>query len=178
MINHRNLAIYMAGRFHKDQMYGESLYCTHLEDVDRVLADAGYAEGAVVRIAAWLHDALEDTDATRECLERLFGMMVADTVWRVTDEPGANRAARHAATYPKIAVCERAIAVKLADRIANLEHSSGSTARFALMYCNEDEEFVSALRKTTPSDPGVAALWQRYSNVIWKVRQVYSEVRP
>jgi len=174
MIDHRNFAIYMAGRFHGDQMYGESFYCDHLEDVDNILKSLNYSEGCVARIAAWLHDALEDTRMSVETIAMYFGPAVADVVWRVTDEPGANRAERHAATYPKIAANEWAIAVKLADRIANLEHSQKSSTKFGLMYCKEDAEFVSALRKTTPSDPRVSDLWDRYSALIAKTRERYA----
>lgn len=174
MLNHRSFAIYMAGRFHQDQMYGESLYFTHLEDVDLVLGQAGYGEGSVVRIAAWLHDAIEDTDTNKETITMYFGSMVADVVWRVTDEPGPNRAARHAATYPKIAQDENAIALKLADRIANLEHSEKSTAKYGLMYCKEDTEFVSALRWNTPADNRLNGLWFRYSTLIAKFRDRFA----
>lgn len=174
MINHRNFAIYIAGRFHTRQEYGEGLYCDHLEDVDNVLKSVNYSEGSVARIAGWLHDILEDTEIGLTMLAQYFGPAVADVVWRVTDEPGDNRAERHAATYPKIAVNEWAIAVKLADRIANLEHSQKSSTRFGLMYCEEDAEFVSALRKTTPSDPRVSDLWDRYSDLITKTRERYA----
>lgn len=49
-------------------------------------------------------------------------MDIANLVYAVTNEQGRNRAERHLKTYPKIKVYGRkAIILKLADRIANVQ---------------------------------------------------------
>ena len=89
---------------------------------------------------------MEDTDIEREDVEVRFGAVVAELVWRVTDEPGRNRKERKAATYPKIAASEAAIVLKLADRIANVESSIRYKLRLIEMYRKEQAGFEEALR--------------------------------
>jgi (p)ppGpp synthase/HD superfamily hydrolase len=168
----RELAIYVAGAAHQKQMYGESPYLLHLSAVDSVLKDACFGEGSAVRLAAWLHDVLEDAPEmfTRQDLEKMFGPGVAEIVWRVTNEPGANRAERAQKTYPKIAGNDQAIVLKLADRIANIEHSLRSFSRFGLMYVKEDTTFQYMLYDRMLTDPGLDYLWSRYFRAIKDIR--------
>ncbi|MBK6734079.1 MAG: HD domain-containing protein [bacterium] len=95
----------LAFELHSGQQYGERPYTDHLQAVVDTLERFGVIPGqpwsAPVVVAAWLHDSLEDTVITRSELASRFGEAVADLVWRVTDEPGANRAARKRATYAK-----------------------------------------------------------------------------
>jgi len=74
---------------------------------------------------------------------------VANLVRAVTDEPGNNRKQRKIATYPKIrAYGIEAVALKLADRIANVEHciEVGNTSLLQ-MYYKEHLDFSKALRE-------------------------------
>lgn len=65
----------------------------------------------------------------------------------MTDEPGENRKARKMMTYPKIrSGGPNAVRLKLADRIANLEHSLQGDSGLAAMYRKEHEDFRRALR--------------------------------
>lgn len=171
----RELAIYFAGGAHKAQMYGESPYLLHLSTVDGVLAAAGFKETDPVRIAAWLHDVVEDTDTTLESVAKTFGPTVADLVWRVTNEPGENRKVRARKTYPKINGDEHSLALKLADRIANLEHSAMTFSRFGLMYVKEDQEFQFALTLEW-SDNRVGYLWNRYLIAIAAVKSSFGVI--
>lgn len=112
-----------ASSYHKDQKYGEDLpYTYHLAKVVDVLERFGVVDENLL-VAGWLHDSLEDTPATKFQIEVAFGPRVADLVWRVTNESGKNRKERHEKTYPKIQESDEAITLKLADRIANIEHS-------------------------------------------------------
>lgn len=120
----------------------------------------GNVQGALLRFirevppllaaAAWLHDALEDTPTHADEIAGEVHPDVARVVFSVTDAAGdfPNRAARKRATYPKI-VDEGpgAIAVKLADRIANVEASllGHLSFRFYKMYQSEYPEFRDAL---------------------------------
>ena len=61
--------------------------------------------------AAFLHDVLEDTDATYEELKSEFGFRVADLVNEVTKE-GKN-------FFPRLHT-QRAVLLKLADRMHNI----------------------------------------------------------
>jgi len=143
---------------HGDQRYGRDPYRVHLEQVDAVLMR--FAHDDVMRAAAWLHDAVEDTDLTLEQVEAEMGAEVAGIVAAVTDEPGANRKARKAATLPKLAAAGTAArAVKLADRIANVEatiaHGRGD---LHAMYCGEHAAFRAALHVPGELDPQWAHL--------------------
>jgi guanosine-3',5'-bis(diphosphate) 3'-pyrophosphohydrolase len=119
------------------QMYGVLPYTHHLEAVERVLREVGI-EDIDLLVAAWLHDVVEDTDVKLRDIVENFGDDVAALVGAVTNEPGENRKARAALTYPKIReVGPRAIKLKLADRIANCRTGGGSLK----MYTREYHEF-------------------------------------
>jgi (p)ppGpp synthase/HD superfamily hydrolase len=146
----------MAVAAHGDQRYGEQPYSDHLEEVVAVLHRFGASleneATAPLLVAAWLHDSVEDTALGHEEVAVTFGPVVADLVWRVTDEPGRNRKERKAATYPKIAADETAILLKLADRIANVESSIRYELRLLEMYRKEQQSFQAALRPHCQSE--------------------------
>lgn len=88
----------------------------------------------------------------------------------LTDEPGANRKERKAATYPKIKGTPGALQLKLADRIANVENglasrvkdpSNSLNKRMFLMYKKEQPEFESALRVLGQYDE----MWNRLNTL-------------
>jgi (p)ppGpp synthase/HD superfamily hydrolase len=140
---------------HGAQRYGDRPYADHLAAVVGVLERFGGSLEdewtAPILVAAWLHDALEDTALTKDAIQEQVGDIVADLVWRVTDEPGANRKARKAATYPKLQQNERAVILKLADRIANVEESLRNNPRLLGMYRKEYLDFVDALQPACTS---------------------------
>lgn len=130
---------------HKGQKYGEFPYMHHLAEVFNVLRDHSIEDEAVLT-AAWLHDTIEDTDTTFKKVFEEFGRVVARIVFACTDEPGANRKERHERTYPKLMAAGRdAIAVKLADRIANVQHSLKHNHGMFQMYQREYFEFKNSL---------------------------------
>jgi guanosine-3',5'-bis(diphosphate) 3'-pyrophosphohydrolase len=125
---------------HGDQEYGDGLpYVTHLDDVRDVLEEYGIFS-LDMWVAAYLHDIVEDTTVTIEEVEARFGPFVADTVSRVTNPTGGNRAERHAIAYPRIRESVHATMLKLADRIANVR-SGGKTG----MYRKEHPRFKEML---------------------------------
>jgi len=138
---------------HGDQKYGPHPYAVHLEEVAKV-ADR-YWLPRYIRAAAWLHDTLEDTPTTYEDLVREFDKTIADVVRAVTDEPGKNRR-EHAATYPKTRSSSAAVALKLCDRIANVENTikNDNDGLFS-MYQKEHREFRAALFRKSEFD----AMW-------------------
>ena len=107
-------------KHHSEQKYGEHPYVVHLDVVAELVRQ--YGETAV--IIAYLHDVVEDTSASLDDIEIVFGGLVADAVAILTDEPGKDRQERKEKTYRKMAqVCgktEIALLVKAADRLANM----------------------------------------------------------
>ncbi len=164
-MNLREYAIYFAGMSHKDQKYGESFYYHHLVKVDEVLESVGFHPETCERIAVWLHDVVEDCGVEIKTIQRYFGSEISNVVWAVTNELGENRKEKALKTYPKIRRNERALAVKLADRIANMEHSLFNHSPQALMYYEESPDFVYELFYVSANNP-VKALWKRYHKVI------------
>lgn len=146
----------VAEKAHSGQTYGEYPYTHHLFGTWDVLEKFGFTGRELDRkkrersqrliLAAILHDTLEDTDLTHSELEQEFGHGVADLVFAVTNEPGANRKERFSKTYPKIRAHPDATVLKLADRIANVIHALQSNWDILRMYCREWSEFEKALR--------------------------------
>lgn len=131
---------------HAGQTYGGLPYTHHLAAVDAVGTRFGFAQYGAIhaideRAARWLHDVMEDCGVKRKEIAELFGDRVAELVWAVTNEPGENRKIRGALTYPKIRSVEGAVALKLDDRIANVEHGG----KLVDMYQKEYEDFRRAL---------------------------------
>lgn len=125
---------------HGDQKYGFLPYTTHLSAVENVLRRFDVAD-LVLLGAAWLHDVCEDTGTKVKEIEELFGEETASIVGAVTNEKGENRKIRAALTYPKIRANKKAVILKLADRIANVENGGS----LVTMYKKEYEDFKRAL---------------------------------
>jgi len=144
---------------HGTQKYGEHPYSYHLAQVSQVLSEFGYAGDEAIAAAGWLHDTLEDTPTTYELLVSEFGKETADIVWAVTSEPGQNRVDRFRKTALKIQSNKKALAVKLADRIANTEASLQSNPKLYKMYLKEFPVFKELLYN--PQDVELMPLWNR-----------------
>ena len=134
-----------AVKAHGEQMYGDKPYLVHLEHVHEVMKRYRSTNlDVLLQMTGWLHDILEDTAVSKAELTRSFGEEVADIVYRVTDEPGNDRAERKRKTYGKIRRHIDATTVKLCDRIANVEASSDVPEKLE-MYRNEYGGFRDAL---------------------------------
>lgn len=146
----------IAIKAHGEQLYGEKPYEHHLQMVGEILRRFGFHsendDHFPLLISAWLHDSLEDTDLTKAEIEAVFGNEVADLVWRVTDEDGANRKERKAKTYLKLRESEQAIILKLADRIANVESSLQNNPGLLRMYAKEQFHFSESLKPFSQSE--------------------------
>ena len=130
-------------RMHGLQDYDGFPYHKHLQDVESVLRKFGYIK---LIVPGWLHDVLEDAPVSYNDIKKHFGIEVAEIVYCVTDELGRNRKERKVKTLPKIKSNPYAIIIKLADRIANVEHSIKHNSRMFLMYEKEYNEFKKALQ--------------------------------
>ena len=125
MGNRRKIEI--ARRFavkaHKNQLYGKKPYYTHLDEVAAIVKK--YSTDDYQIAAAYLHDVLEDTKATRQDIRSSLGHIVAQIVVVLTDLPGENRLERKRKTYHRFAQIrkgrlKKALLIKLADRLANV----------------------------------------------------------
>lgn len=117
-------ALEFAAHKHTDQrrkgLRGEP-YINHLSEVAHLVAEATGGDDLEAVIGGLLHDTMEDTDTSREELEKLFGPTIAAIVSEVTDDKRLTRSERkqrqidtapHASPKAKL--------VKLADKTSNL----------------------------------------------------------
>lgn len=148
-----------ATKKHALQRYGDEPYTAHLKAVRDVIRWAGIADEHPLAVAAWLHDTLEDTDATKDEIEQHFGAEVVALVWAVTGV-GKNRKERNANAYAKMREHPAAITLKLADRIANVEASARVPDKLA-MYQKEWPHFRDAL-----AGHGTELLWKRLRSAL------------
>jgi (p)ppGpp synthase/HD superfamily hydrolase len=133
-------ALFVAENAHKNQKYDDIFpYMKHIHDVLDVLRRFDFKNNQML-IAGALHDAIEDDGISYNDIKKHFGLEVAEIVFCVTDELGRNRAEKKAKTLPKTASNPDAIILKLADRIANVEHAGKIE-----MYAKEYKEFKDAL---------------------------------
>jgi (p)ppGpp synthase/HD superfamily hydrolase len=127
-------AMQFAIEAHGDQKYGVHPYTYHLYAVHRVALSINTADGILspsfVSDVAWLHDVVEDTDATVDELEKEFGRDRASAVALVTDPEGASRKERKAELHMRLSSLDvtridhrAALLVKLADRLSNVRAS-------------------------------------------------------
>lgn len=141
---------------HAGQTYDEETpYIVHLREVVGVLKSFGIHEPTMI-CAAFLHDTIEDTSKSYKDILSRFGQEVAELVFAVTNELGRNRAERAQKTYPKILACPNALVLKLADRIANVQHGA-ITGGKTDMYLEEFEGFAKALWRPRPNISGLSA---------------------
>lgn len=132
-------ARFVAKALHINQKYSDTKdYYYHLEKVVSVLKRFGIVDEAILS-SAWLHDSVEDQKLKFSFIEEEFSKEVMDIVYRVTNELGVSRKEINSKTYPKISQNIKAILVKLADRIANIEENNES---MRLMYKKEHSEFI------------------------------------
>jgi len=130
---------------HCNQRYGDRPYTDHLAHAVMVAEEFELAD--ILQAAVWLHDVLEDTDSQEGTLRFWFGPEVARLVVAVTKPAGSRsdywEKIRKAGSW--------AVAVKLCDRIANVEAALESPEkmdnRFFRMYAAEYPAFRLALQK-------------------------------
>jgi len=100
---------------------GNVPYINHPIKVAQILADFGESQETELIMAAILHDVIEDTDATPDEIEDLFGKQVRDLVMECTDDKSKNKAARKQEQIeyaPKAS--QLAKKLKLADKLCNV----------------------------------------------------------
>lgn len=132
-------------------------YTVHLDHVVSVLRRFGFTDSIMI-CAGYTHDSLEDTKTSYKRLKEKFGEEVAELVFAVTNELGRNRTEKNAKTYPKIQGFDRATALKLADRIANVEYGMATEGGKRDMYVKEYPGFKLAIKVPT-EDARIDRMW-------------------
>lgn len=113
-----SLALEVASTYHSGQVrkFDGSPYIQHPQAVAQLVADNG---GSIEqRVAALLHDVVEDTDATLEDIRRIFGKTVAEIVDALSHREGESHA--DAVLRAATTASGRAWLVKRCDVIHNM----------------------------------------------------------
>jgi (p)ppGpp synthase/HD superfamily hydrolase len=135
---------------------GKTPYLNHPVEVAELLWRIGGGRDMAVLIAALLHDVIEDTEATPEEVESLFGSEAASLVMEVTDDkslPKARRKELQVQHAPDLSLGAKLI--KMADKICNVRDITWSPppdwplAR-RMEYLNWSERVVAALGPCNP----------------------------
>ena len=117
-------ALGFAAHKHRDQRRkgpDRSPYINHPIALANVLCSECGITDVVVLCAAVLHDTVEDTDTTREELQKNFGKEICEIVMEVSDDKGLQPSERKRLQVKSAARASRkAKLVKIADKICNL----------------------------------------------------------
>ncbi len=157
-------ALLVAEKAHVGQSYDIYPYIYHVKQVVRIAEELGYDE--VILVASALHDVLEDTELSYNDIKKAFGEEVAEIVFAVTDELGRNRKERKEKTYPKIRANWKATAVKICDRIANIEQSRNYNQKLFETYQKEHQHFVESLQNDEHPLQELQKGWKRLSEAV------------
>lgn len=147
-----NQAMQFAMDKHTGQLrrYTNEPYWGHLAEVAGIVAMTRNNTPELLQIA-WLHDTVEDTDATFEEISDQFGVYVSLGVKCLTDCEEGNRKTR------KQKACQRLSAIpgelqtiKYADGLSNLRSIIVHDKKFAKVYLQEWTDLLQVMNKGDP----------------------------
>jgi len=125
--------------------YSDEPYFVHLEAVAQLLRQHGVTDEAVLA-AAYLHDTVEDTDATVQDIMRMFGDDVAQLVFWLTDAEKGNRKARMAMASWRLSRAPwDAKLIKLADIVDNTRNIAEHDPDFAPVFIGEKRDVLTQM---------------------------------
>lgn len=133
-----------------------SPYINHPISLANVLKNEGGIADATALAVALLHDTIEDTDATSEELEGIFGKEITAIVLEVTDDKSLPKEERKRLQVEHArSISHRAKLVKLADKICNLRDLLASPPmewpdERKLAYFDWSKAVVDGLRGSNP----------------------------
>ena len=117
-------AVKFSAEKHRDQRRKGSTaypYVNHPIEVAEMLWNVGGVRDVETIVAAILHDTIEDTEATGEELERLFGPRVRELVEEVTDDKSLEKEERKRLQVEHAPhKSEAAKQIKLGDKLCNI----------------------------------------------------------
>ena len=161
-------ALAMASLYHRNQKrkYTGEPYIEHPKLVAKIITD--YMEAcddiplfafdpmdySVIQSAALLHDTIEDTNATYEEIQKVFGKSVCDLVYFLTDDltpKDGNRKLRKEKYLEKLLDSPyEAKCLKIADVLANVRNLAevvpAEDRGFAIKYVGEKQQMVEAFK--------------------------------
>ena len=120
-------------------------YVTHPIKVAKLLST--FTKSPTLIAAAYLHDTIEDTDATYESVKDMFGKAVADLVKELTSLPdGIKELGKAEYLAQKMtAMSADALTIKLCDRLDNV--SDGGSAKWREKYARQTRSLMLRLKK-------------------------------
>ena len=144
-------AVSYANEKHKVQKRKDgSPYIIHPLAVAQIVAEMGLDQDAV--LGALLHDCIEDTDASHEEIERLFGPTVAELVEGVTKLTRANFSTSEQEQMENLrkmfmAMSKdiRVVLIKIADRLHNMRTMQYQTPEKQIKKCRETMDIYAPL---------------------------------
>ena len=144
-------AVEYAENKHKDQQRKDgSPYIIHPLAVAEIVVEMGLDIDAV--LGALLHDCIEDTDASHEEIEKLFGTSVAELVEGVTKLTRANFSSTEQAQMENLrkmfmAMSKdiRVMLIKIADRLHNMRTMQYQTPAKQVSKCRETMDIYAPL---------------------------------
>ncbi len=127
-----------------------SPYIIHPLAVAQIVTEMGLDQDAI--LGALLHDCIEDTDASHEEIERLFGATVAELVEGVTKLTRANFSSTEQAQMENLrkmfmAMSKdiRVVLIKIADRLHNMRTMQYQTPEKQILKCRETMDIYAPL---------------------------------
>lgn len=126
---------------------------------------------------AYLHDTVEDTDATLEEIESLFGEYYSKNVEYLTNiskpEDGNRKIRKMIDMEHTLKGSIDSIIVKLADIIDNCHDIVKRDASFAQKYLREKEEFIKRAKELFTDDGSI--LYNIYQAILKKAEDIVKE---
>ena len=146
-----NRAVDYANKKHAVQKRKDgSPYIIHPLAVAQIVTEMGLDQDAI--LGALLHDCIEDTDASHEEIERLFGPTVAELVEGVTKLTRANFSSTEQAQMENLrkmfmAMSKdiRVVLIKIADRLHNMRTMQYQTPEKQIIKCRETMDIYAPL---------------------------------
>ena len=146
-----NKAVAYAQNKHKDQKRKDgSPYIIHPLATAEIVAEMGLDVDAV--LGALLHDCIEDTDASHEDIEKIFGTTVAELVEGVTKLTRADFSSTEEAQMENLrkmfmAMSKdiRVVLIKIADRLHNMRTMQYQTPEKQVKKCRETMDIYAPL---------------------------------
>lgn len=139
---HDKLSLVATSRFRK---YGGAPYIVHPLEVAALVSESKH-DGDLALAAALLHDVMEDTSVTYEMLVKWYGVIVANAVRWLSDDPFGNREERKASTIKRLALAPDWVkTIKVADCLNNGESIILNDPNFAVIYVKEIRKLSESL---------------------------------
>ncbi|MFX1296253.1 MAG: HD domain-containing protein [Promethearchaeota archaeon] len=145
----RKKALQFASKFHSNQLrkYSQDPYINHPKGVVKILDEFNVEFELIV--TAYLHDVLEDTNATYGEIEEIFGTRIAKLVQELTsDRLLQDKMGKVKYLTEKMnTMSSEALTVKLADRLDNVSGLGKCELEFRERYMKETMEILSGIKR-------------------------------